>query len=889
MSASFVVTIGSVDLERRMVFSPRGDVPLSDLETALLAHLHQAEGRPVARDELLREVWGYRSNVRSRAVDHTIKRLRSKLEADRSRPVHLITVVNHGYRLDVRPHTVDPDDGFIGREAELDELLARVRVPGIVTIHGPGGMGKSALGERVRSRSRASHPGGSWWVELEGARSDSAILAATAHTLGMAVAGHTDATERIGRWLGARGRSLLVVDGADHVAHALGKAMERWRRLAPELTVLATTRVRLHCAEEQLVELGPLRPSDATTLLRQRATAVRQDVADDPVVFAELAARLDGMPLAIELAAARSNLLSPRQLLDHLDRRLTLLSGPGRTLQSVLDESWNLASDAERSTLLQLTVFSGGFRVEDAAQVIDTDQHYLDVLQALRDQSWLRAWTPPGTGVLRLGMYDSVQDYLRARPEGCGDAPARHAAVYAAWGTHDALRACRREGGASVQRYTIDYANLCAATEYAIDAGRADWAIGAWSAVHKVVHYRGPFQQSLELAARILDMGIPPSDESRVLRASADLHRRLGDTHEAERWARRAQELAREAGDPGSEALAGVRLGTLLGALGRTEEAIQVLQEADQYLREHGDDVEAASSAKALAAVHQHRGDIEQARGLLERALERAVRAGDLVIPGNVLSALASIAKAQGRIDESITLSEAATEAVDRTEGSTGYIWMNLANLHADLGRHERAIEQYGRALEQAHLQGNVSMRASVQTNLATVHAERNELEQASELLHDALAVHRRSGHRRMVAITLQALGDVAMRSGSPAQAEERLVEARALAEAGALGPVLSGIEVNLAMCLLAQSRVEEASACIDAAVERFRAAGIPHGLAKAACVRGLVAVARGHADEAREALAEAEHLAPEHVSQPTSEIGVLASRLRDALSTEPP
>ena len=611
-----------LDLARRTVQRSEGRQPLTELEVAFLQTLLDADGQPVARETLLRDVWGYHANVRSRSIDHLVKRLRGKLERDRKHPEHLLTVHQVGYRL-VAEVPQGPTSQFVGRVSEIAAVIARLDRPGITTILGPGGMGKSALAREAANRATAPWAGRVWWVDLDGVDTIERARSAIGDAVGMRVRGPVT-SPGLGQWLAEQPPSLLVLDAAERVSRALTEGLSRWLERASQLRILVTSRVRLRVPGEQLLELGPLSEDDATSLIWDRARAARHDLPDTPEtrrVLSQLAERLDRMPLALELAAARANLLSPEDLLSHVDQRLSLLAGPACTLASVLDASWALASADERHALVQLAVFRGGFRLNEAQAVLELPGSPLDVVQALRDQSWLRAWTPVGGTELRLGMYEGVRDYLRGKPKDGRSARLRHATVYAAYGHAEALRALASPNRANaLARYGIEHANLRAAAETAIEFGRADLAVPAWRAVHKWLHYRGPFEASVALAERVLALNLDPGNAAVVLKGAADLHRRLGDAVTAERWARRAVAAADEAGDPVLGAQTREVVAALVATQGRHDEVEALLDEAERLLGQgEGEERVAASLRSRRAAVAQRRGQLEAARGPLPR------------------------------------------------------------------------------------------------------------------------------------------------------------------------------------------------------------------------------------------------------------------------------
>jgi predicted ATPase len=277
---------------------------------------------------------------------------------------------------------------FVGRAPELVEIGKLVDEHRLVTLTGPGGVGKTRLAVRVASDMADAFGDGVWFVDLAAISEGEEVSAAVASALGVRHAGDRPLAERLADFLSG-GESLLVVDNCEHVVDAAAFLVERLLIRAAGLKVLATSRERLRVAGEvtrlvQPLEVpGPeagteeLLGCEATRLFVQRAGEVRPDLrvdADSAVAIGGIVRLLDGLPLALELAAARMALLGPAEILEGLDRRLRLLTSGSRTagarqrtLEATLDWSYQLLSSSEQAVLRRLSVFAGGFHLDAAA------------------------------------------------------------------------------------------------------------------------------------------------------------------------------------------------------------------------------------------------------------------------------------------------------------------------------------------------------------------------------------------------------------------------------------------------------------------------------------------------------------------------------------------
>lgn len=356
-----------------------------------------------------------------------------------------------------------PLTGLIGRERELAEVRERLRGGRLVTLFGPGGVGKTRLAAAVA----ADHPGGACFVDLTAAALPEQVVPTVLSALGLreggvrsgqAVAGpHPDPAEaRLLAVLAGRGGFLLVLDNCEHLPGPVAELTERLLAGCPELRVLATSREALLIPAEVLTPLPPLEPDAAMRLFAERAqasvppgtgwlrglSAGGPDSADDDVrAVAEICRRLDGMPLAVELAAARLRMLTPRQIADRLDDRFHLLTSGSRTahgrqqtLRAVVDWSWDLLPAEERTVLGRLSVFSGGCTLAAAEAVCGTGPRTLDLVGALVDKSLLAVVASSGGGEPRYRMLETIRAYAADRLAEAGRtaAEAAHTAYFLA-------------------------------------------------------------------------------------------------------------------------------------------------------------------------------------------------------------------------------------------------------------------------------------------------------------------------------------------------------------------------------------------------------------------------------------------------------------------------
>ncbi|MEU0856722.1 BTAD domain-containing putative transcriptional regulator [Streptomyces griseofuscus] len=379
---------------------------------------------------------------------------------------------------------------FVGREGELESVRADLRCSRLVTLTGPGGSGKTRLAEEAAAALAPA-----WLVELAPLDQPDAVPGAVVSALGLRetvllnpelAPQQTDPTALLIEYCAPRAE-LVVLDNCEHVIDAAAALAETLLTHCPHLTVLATSREPLGVPGESVRPVEPLVPEQAHRLFAERARAVRPDadaVLGDTAAVAEICRRLDGLPLAIELAAARLRLLTPRQIADRLDDRFRLLTSGSRTvlprqqtLRAVVDWSWDLLDERERTVLREVSVFAGGWDLA-AAEAVCTGP-VADLIGALVDKSLVVA-APGGSGGMRYRMLETIHEYAAER---AAEAPGQRAAAerrHRAWARALVEEADPLLRSADqlrwISRLESDLDNIRAALDRAVRAGEEEAA-----------------------------------------------------------------------------------------------------------------------------------------------------------------------------------------------------------------------------------------------------------------------------------------------------------------------------------------------------------------------------------------------------------------------------
>ena len=765
-------------------------------------------------------------------------------------------------------------DTFVGRSGDLQAIERHFDAGArLVTLLGQGGIGKTRLAVRYGHAWIGDWPGGVWFCDLSEASTLDGIHYAAGRALGVRL-GAGDEPERLAEAIAGHGRCLVVLDNFEQVAQHGAATVGRWLDGAPEAAFLVTSRERLNLAGEVVQLVDPLPPDGpAIELFVVRARVHRPDLVLDNeqrAVVAEVTSLLDGLPLAVELAAARTAVLSPAQLLLRLRDRFNLLAargGTGRqaTMRATIDWSWQLLTAWEQSALEQCSVFEGGFTLAAAEAVVDLAPWpdappVIDVVQALVEKSLLRRWVPqPAPPRHELdepffGMYLSIHDYAveKRRQRGADAERAldeRHGRYFAAFGSDAAIEALASHGGIQRQhalRCELD--NLLAACRRAMTRGDGEVAVACYRAAWEVLALQGPFGVPVTLGAEVVAMkglDVQLAETARITLSEALV--RVGAAEGMETAFAAALDRVRAVGDRRLEGRILNRLGNICLWEGRHGEA-------------H------AHYAAALVCFREVRSRLLEARML-----------------GN----LAIVHHEQGRPAEALAHYEAAL-AIEREIGSRrdeAITLCNLADLLGTQGRIEPARATFAAALALLHELGDRDTEAVTLGQLGNFELEQGLVDEALATLRAALALTREIGNRRIQAYTLRNLGEALLEHGDAEGARDAFEQALATLRLVPNRRVEAHAISGLAALALRQGRTAEAAAGLADAEATLRELGDQPLLAELLCIRGLVELARADRAAARAALAEAEQIATELNAGAGSGLGRRIERVRQTLA----
>jgi predicted ATPase len=725
---TLLASAGPVDLLARVVQTEAGSVSLSELESRLVAYLSEQQERTVSREELLEQVWGYSPHARSRTVEVTIQRVRSKIEKDPMNPVSLVTVRGGGYAW--RQASPPPRalalprleaGALVGRAGELEQLHARLQMGRLVTLTGPPGVGKTWLARRLATELAQERP--TWFVAVGGCRTEAELLGAALGALGgpreptlAALAQLTDGT-------------VGVLDEAQELEPEAASLLTRWLQAAPSARLLVTSQRLLGLELEQRQALEPLSDQDGALLLRRRLSALGLPALEEPVLLA-LSARAGGLPLALELLAPLLEVWPVERLLqvELLDLSADRPDLPlrHRSLRAALTAATDALAPGPRELLVRLSALQGSFDLE-AAERLGGSAGDLAVLT--------RRSLVYREGGGRLALYEAVRSWgrwaLQQDAALAEEVHERHT---------DWLLALEAQAARDHQR-GLAFEPVRADLVWALRHARISALAPLARALADLVHRKGPLSSLPPLLGEILERPLPPEVRARLLEVRSNARRWTGDLAGAEADAREA--LRAPAQGPGALAGPWCSLAAVLEQAGREQEGIEAAERAVELARAAGED---ETLHLALAYLGGAWSNVQPARARLlhEQAAEVALRCGARD------AAAIALANAANLYPDSEAAQGLQTyrRVLGSLEGGRhphfeAVVWGNLAVLEGHLGDFAAAERAHARAAQRLHALGDVRTAAVFELSRAACVARAGSPQRALAMLRAAEPVLR--------------------------------------------------------------------------------------------------------------------------------------------------
>jgi predicted ATPase len=688
-----------------------------------------------------------------------------------------------------------PLTALIGRDAERQELAALLRDPQtrLVTLTGPGGIGKTQLSLDAARAALPAFPDGVFLVELGPVQQPSLVLSAVAQALGVREDAGQSLEAALAAWLRPK-RLLLLLDNFEHLLDA-AVDVTRLLEAAPQLTVLATSRAPLQIRGEQEYPLAPLAQADAVALFMRRAQAIRPSFEVDEHVTAveHIVDRLDRLPLAIDLAAPRLRLFTPAQLLARLDDRLGLLRTTARdvpdrqrTLEATIDWSYQLLTPAEQALFRRLSVFSGSSSLEaieivchHAEDLLAGDLLYY--LESLVAKNLVQQQVVMGLNQeeeLRIVLLETIHAFAHLKLAESNESfhyQARHADYYLKFAqSHDPM------GGGQNQRHVLEafdreHGNLRAALRWALVSDNIRMALKLADDLHPFWMIRSHLSEARrchdEIASRLT--GLQLGEQARALYLAGNTAIMVNDLPSAKRQLEACLALAEKYALTADQANALRGLGEIAlkahDFSAAQEKLLQALALRESAAEERG----IAASLTNLGHIARYQGHLDEAKRNYARSLEIFEKLGDYVNMAHSVNSLGNVARDQGAYEEARQHYKQSLTI----QNDLGSQW-GIAAAYNNLGEIAILTGDYGQAAALIDETLKIFRRLDDRLYLAysllnrgTVAEQLEDFQAAQGYYEESLAIQRTLEDQWGIAAALGNLGGIALRRGNRAQA----------------------------------------------------------------------------------------------------------------------
>lgn len=628
---------------------------------------------------------------------------------------------------------------FIGREDEIATMKRLLKESRLLTITGSGGCGKSRLALQVAAEVLEDHPDGVWWVELASVSDASLVPNAVAAALSIREVHSQLLSRTLSNHL-SQSRALVVLDNCEHLVSACADLVDALLRACPALTILTTSReplgvdaetawrvrsLSLPVTEDESTD--SLARSEAVRLFIDRARRSRPDFrltgANAPAVT-KICTRLDGIPLAIELAAARVRVLAPQQIVDGLNDRFRLLTGSSRTaaprqrtLQASVDWSYSALSDAERTVLARVSVFAGGFSLEAAEAVAAAEgvasYDVLDLVSRLVDRS-LVLMEDRGAGA-RFRLLETIRQYAAARLAEAGaadEARTAHRDYYLALAEESEPKLTGREQDALLATLILEAENTRAALDWCLEQGETEELLRLSGALSFYWLFRGYLAEGVSRLRAAMEGAdeAPPALRAKVMWGLAYISVLTLDVETIENMATECLTIAAALDDRRLEGRSLLALGWPALYVGGDTDPRELFERSAALARENGDSFCLEESLQGIGFSNNTLGDPGLGRVALEECLAVTRGSGNRWSERYAYAWLSWSAELQGELPEARTI---AVGAIADARAADDQFLLTMAlylqgSVQTLMGEYENARAAFMEGLERSRASGNI-------------------------------------------------------------------------------------------------------------------------------------------------------------------------------------
>ncbi len=762
---------------------------------------------------------------------------------------------------------------FVGREAELARAIALLAEGRLLTLIGAGGAGKTRLALQLASVVENQFPDGAWFVDFSPLPDGQFVWDQLGTTLALRDPGPNKTwASTVSRFLAPR-HVLLVFDNCEHLVESAALVTNALLTAAPGLNVIATSRVPLGVGGELTWAVPALNELDGVELFTDRAHYVRPDLslhAEDVDAVREICRRLDGLPLAIELAAARTRALAPMQLVAHLSQRLSALptgprTAPPRqaTLRASFEWSYELLTDKEQALLRQLSVFAGSFDLDAVLAVCPATS--IELVATLADRSLITLDDRRAEGQARFRMLETIREFANEQLAASGEGDlmrARH---------HDHFLALAEQAepmkmGADRKRWlarlSSDQDNLRAALAWSKDHRKAEHVARLVVALYWFWGNSrfGELRVWVE-AASVHIAEATPLLRAKVRNLQCDMAIRGGSIGDVPALANEALALARASGDHEVEALALLALGFAAGIVSGADAMRPYMDEALPLARSTNPGELVAVCLSFFGLICLFKSDPEEPRRLLDEAIGLAKETDDtllafaLAVAGLTALNQGRLADADDLLSQALAVGRPLEEGIALTLGLFGVAELRMR--HGDLAEaHAIANESLANA---RRLGESRTFEVFSMSMLGWVQLAGGQTSQAMTVLQDAAKVARSSEVPALASLPLVVLAEAQLAQGALEVARASLEEASSLAASRAYTHILGRVGLARAKLRAQEDNLQGAETAVHEAISLSHEAGDQLGLVDAVELLAHLAAAQESPKEAVRLWAAAE------------------------------
>jgi len=661
---------------------------------------------------------------------------------------------------------------FVGREKELADVKRLLSDTHMLTLIGPGGTGKTRLSIQAANDVLSGYSEGVWLVDLAPILDPLLVSRTTAITIGLRNEPQRPVIDMLCDYL-AKKKMLIILDNCEHLVEACAQMSDRILHAASEVQILASSREALGIAGEvtyrvpslglpdvdHLPSLDSLSQYEAVKLFIDRATAAMPNFKvtnDNAPALAQICHRLDGIPLAIELAAAKIRVLGVEQIAKRLDDRFKLLTGGSRTamerhqtLRAAVDWSYNLLPPEEQTLFRRLAVFIGGWTLEASEAVCgdDSDNDVLEILEQLINKSLVITEDQQGTS--RFRMLETIRQYANEKLVDSGESEflrEKHLGFFLTLAETAEPHLYRHEQLEWLTRLDTDYENLRAALELALDKESAELSLRLCAALGMYWHIRGYWIEGSKWLARAFEQSEDDTNQNEkaarigALCADAQLAENTDDIGRIGESAKSALELAKRLGDKRYIAIAGFWLGHHLFRNREHADALELLKQINNDFQELGEPYWEAYSHLILVGNLESLGKIEYTT-INTKKIVLARKAGERTLLVISLTSLAFELFSINKLDESMNNAREA-DVISKQVGISFNTHLRVLASHAWLeGDYLQAENLLLQMCDQLNLLGEINNRSAVLLDLGELSMEQGHLEKAKEYIDEGMNI----------------------------------------------------------------------------------------------------------------------------------------------------